>query len=161
MATDDSIYIKTELDLESLLKTFFECAEIDEEVYMIREDDVPPRATGIKPDEFWANAYYVRYPPYPIASFLSKQLGFTPNIDIMLTTSKWGDLGMIRAGILKGVLGMMRKYSWDIALSHGDSKIVLLRRKGHVFILRDDPFWTQERLKTFDFPYTLDQIPGV
>jgi hypothetical protein len=158
MSAGDLIRITTGSSLKETLELFVECLGEDKSIVVNYDKEVIPRAAAPYSNKFIANALKVNYPLY---SFLPETFGITPTVEIMLDFNKWLDLDDDRTDVLRAVICMLSRGSWDIALFHLDDEVVLLRKAGQLKLKKNHRFWTPQHLEMIQMPYEMTEIPNL
>jgi hypothetical protein len=153
MGYDNLLYVSSDVDAKQTLEFFLEGIGIDTKPHL-RLDKHPVAVAN------WLGCVvYAQELSELSRSFIKQHLNIDPSVKITFSLQKSGDLARVEVDILKGTLEFVRKTAWDLALTHGDSFVVILRQSGKLLLKKDYGFWTSEHLKVVNVPYTMEAIP--
>ncbi len=167
MSVTDAIRIKTANDAPTIASNF--CRQIFDD-YEIKTQvrygeinclvEVHPFSIDFKP----YRPARVAWAEYDIDNF-----GFVPNFQIVIFYSRSAqnwiqnnggyDIPPLRNPVLKAVLGLIKSTDYSLILRLDErEREVLIRHDGKLTLL-DDPFWTEDRLRSFaDIPYETGKL---
>jgi hypothetical protein len=103
----------------------------DAEITPLKQD--PSMLVAEKPDRFMV---YIEKCDRSKAYFSDKlNIDLTMRHDFVLDDVGWW---LAKDEILAAVLEMLRRTDWELALTDGDSKVILVRRKNQLILREDD-----------------------
>jgi hypothetical protein len=156
MAVSDRLLITSDLEPKSALEFLARIIGISGEVEAMEGNSL---VSSFSITSQWWTAYAVGTKFYGPESLIRTQLHLNPTVEIRFRFGNSIDGLAVRIDLLKAVLEVIAQKDWDIALTHADSKVILLRLAGQLTLKKDDPFWTSELLKAVTQPYTMENIP--
>ncbi len=157
MSTSDRLLITSDLEPKPALQLFAKILDVNDEIQA--KQPTPLNLVFSVRGQGWT-AYSSDFTKLTVAkSFIERQLGIIPTVEISIRFDRSADIISIRFELLNAVLEVINQTHWDIALMHYGSKVMMLRRSGRLILKKDELYWTHEWLKTVKQPYTMEAIP--
>ena len=155
MAIQDQIVIKSDVDPISTLKILTVSMGITDEPYDVKSHPLMP-VVGIRGTTWTAHANEIKD---PYLSHVKKVVGFVPTVDIAIFLDK-KNAREAKFEWLNAVINILAHQTWDLALLHGDSDVVLFRKSGELILRNDNRLWIQKQLDMNNLSYIIADLPN-
>ena len=153
MAIFDKLYLTTDLSEEQSLTLFFQCLGFEADVSYHEQDLSNPFAEARKPDSFVAYAKRLK-----AESYKPTELGINPTVAIDFRLQKWH---IAQEEIMNATNRLLERTNWDIALVHGDSVVILVRKERNLILNKNSGFWTPERIAMISLPFEFQEMANL